>query len=191
MPPSRHTGEKSKRLSALPSCQSMITWGRMQRRALRSAGLRCHGRGRKRARRAAPARNMDRITKNRRPKYHPTPLSGGDRKALAREKGRRDATARRRAQDRHARRRQGRSRRSVKPRRRPYVRPTAPRPKHGRSRWKAVAAPRSPHLPSPNASMADINGSKSNAIAARPARASRSTRSADRAIRRFGNLKQR
>jgi hypothetical protein len=53
---------------------------------------------------------MDRITKNLCPKDHPTPLSG-DRKALAREltKAPRDAADRRRAQDRHARHRQGRS----------------------------------------------------------------------------------
>jgi hypothetical protein len=34
---------------------------------------------------ADPARNTVWITKNRRPKYHPTPLSGGDRKALEKE----------------------------------------------------------------------------------------------------------
>src|ERR1700737_3622999 len=42
----------------------------------------------------------------------------------------------------------------AKPRRRPYVRPTAPRRKHGRSRWKAMADPPNPPRPSRNASMA-------------------------------------
>jgi hypothetical protein len=37
--------------------------------------------------RLSPARNVVWITKNRRPKYHPIPLSGGDRKTLARELG--------------------------------------------------------------------------------------------------------
>ena len=63
----------------------------------------------------------------------------------------------------------------------------ADRAEHGRSRWKATVGPPSPRLRSLNASTADMAGWKSDAIAARPARAYRSTRSGVRATRRSEN----
>jgi hypothetical protein len=80
--------------------------------------------------------------------------------------------------------------RGKRPRKRSAL-PTAPKRKHGRSRWKAMVGPRNRRRRSGNALMAATAGSRSNAIAAGPARACRSMRSGVRAIRRSGNWRRR
>src|SRR5436189_932381 len=65
------------------------------------------------------------------------------------------------------------------------------KPKHGPSAWKPLVGQRSRHQPSLSASMADTAGWKLNAIAVRPAPASRLMPSVGRAIRRFGSWKDR
>lgn len=76
--------------------------------------------------------------------------------------------------------------------RKPPARRTLPNACSGRNRWKKTSAARRSHRrPSGSVSMAAMAGLRSNAIDVRPAPASRSTRSGDRAIGRFGSLRQR